>query len=118
VEGSDFFDLHEKFEELYNFSKINIDDIAERIRFFGDKPMVSLQDYLVHSKIKEPESVPDSAEMVRLILVDFKILLKQMIDTLDIANNIGDVSTIDLLTKMVKQTEKYYWMFEAYINQN
>lgn len=118
VEGSDFFDLHEKFEELYNFSKINIDDIAERIRFFGDRPMVSLQDYLVHSKINEPENVPDSAEMVEIILGDFEILLKQMIDALDIANSIGDVSTIDLLTNMVKKTEKYYWMFEAYLNYN
>lgn len=118
VQGSDFFDLHEKFEELYNFSKKNIDDIAERIRVFGDRPMVSLQDYLEHSSIKEPSGVMQSSEMVNHVLEDFEILLGQMISALDVANEIGDVSTIDLLIKMVKQTEKYYWMLSAFASQN
>jgi len=118
VEGSDFFDLHDKFEELYNFSKVNIDDIAERVRVFGERPMVSLREYLEHSKINEPVGVPDSREMVEHVLDDFEILLKQMIGALDVANEIGDVSTIDLLIKMVKQTEKYYWMFSAFATQN
>lgn len=118
VQGSDFFDLHDKFEELYNFSKKNIDDIAERIRVFGERPMVSLHDYLEHSRIKEPAEVLNSSEMVNQVLEDFEILLGQMISALDMANEIGDVSTIDLLIKMVKQTEKYYWMLSAFASQN
>ena len=118
VQGSDFFDLHDKFEELYNFSKKNIDDIAERIRVFGERPMVSLHDYLEHSRIKEPAEVLNSSEMVNQVLEDFEILLGQMISALDMANEIGDVSTIDLLIKMVKQTEKYYWMLSAFAGQN
>lgn len=41
-----------------------------------------------------------------------------MIVSLDIVNETGDVSTIDLLMNMVKQTEKYYWMFSAFVNRN
>ena len=114
VTGKDFFDLHEKFEELYNFSKINIDDLAERIRVFGDNPMARLSDYLEHSRIAEPEGIPSPDSMVEEILSDFELLLSQMINVLEKANDIGDVSTIDLVNKMVKSTEKYYWMFTAW----
>ena len=116
VEGENFFELHGKFEELYNFSKVNIDDIAERIRVFGDRPMASLQEYLKYSTIKEPNGIPDSNEMVISILGDFEVLIKQMLDILDLANQIGDVSTIDLLTKILKQTEKYFWMFRSFVS--
>lgn len=116
VEGENFFELHGKFEELYNFSKVNIDDIAERIRVFGDRPMASLQEYLKYSTIKEPNGIPDSNEMVISILGDFEVLIKQMVDILDLANQIGDVSTIDLLTKILKQTEKYFWMFRSFVS--
>lgn len=114
VEGRDFFELHVRFEELYNFSKVNIDNIAERIRVFGDRPIATLQAYLKNSKIKEPTGNPDANEMVKSILKDFEILIKQMIEVLDIANEIGDVSTIDLITNILKQTEKYFWMFRSY----
>ncbi len=118
VEGNNFFELHEKFEELYDFSKVNIDNIAERIRVFGDRPMASLRAYLENSRIKEPTENLDANEMVKSILKDFEILIKQMIEVLDIANEIGDVSTIDLITRILKQTEKYFWMFRSFVSQN
>lgn len=117
VTGKDFFDLHEKFEELYNFSKENIDDLAERVRVFGARPTATLKEYLEVSKIKEPIGVPHPEEMVDQILSDFEILLSQMINVLETANDLGDVSTIDLVNSMVKQTEKYYWMFTSWMEE-
>ena len=117
VVGSDFFDLHEKFEELYNFSKENIDDLAERVRVFGEKPMARLDEYLKVSKITEPKDGLSPRQMVDEILTDFEILLTQMITVLDLANECGDVSTINLLNKTVNKTEKYYWMFNVWMDQ-
>ena len=117
VVGSDFFDLHEKFEELYNFSKVNIDDLAERVRVFGKKPMARLDEYLKFSKIEEPEDGLDPRQMVGEILTDFEILLTQMITVLDLANECGDVSTVNLLNTTVTKTEKYYWMFNVWLEQ-
>ncbi|RKD86156.1 Dps family protein [Mangrovibacterium diazotrophicum] len=114
VTGKDFFDLHEKFEELYDFAKVNIDDLAERARVFGANPMARLSDYLHYSRIAEPEGIPAPERMVEEILSDFEIILSQMINVLDQANETGDVSTVDLVNKMVKSTEKYYWMFSAW----
>jgi len=115
VTGRDFFDLHEKFEELYNFSNVNIDDLAERIRVFGAKPMATLNEYLQVSKITEPTEIPAPDEMVNEILSDFEILLSQMMSVLEAANELGDVSTIDLVNSMVRNTEKYHWMFTAWM---
>lgn len=116
VSGSDFFELHEKFEELYDFAKVNIDDLAERVRVFGQYPMARLDEYLKYSQIEEPQGIPASQDMVRSVLADFEVLLTQMINVLDIANEVGDVSTIDLVNNMVKQTEKYHWMFTAWLD--
>jgi starvation-inducible DNA-binding protein len=117
VEGNDFFELHEKFEELYNFSKVNIDDLAERVRVFGERPMARLDEYLKFSKISEPEDRLKPKQMVDEILTDFEILLTQMIVVLDLANECGDVSTINMLNSIVNKTEKYYWMFNAWMEQ-
>lgn len=117
VTGRDFFDLHEKFEELYNFSKVNIDDLAERVRVFGATPLARLSDYLEVAKIQEPDGIPAPTEMVDQVLSDFEILLSQMINVLEKANDLGDVSTIDLVNSMVKSTEKYYWMFTSWMDE-
>ncbi|TDO04739.1 Dps family protein [Sunxiuqinia elliptica] len=117
VTGKDFFDLHEKFEELYDFAKVNIDDLAERVRVFGATPTATLRAYLDASKIAEPEGIPSPDDMVDQVLSDFEILLSQMINVLETANDLGDVSTIDLVNSMVKQTEKYYWMFTSWLEE-
>jgi len=114
VTGRDFFDLHEKFEELYNFTKINIDDLAERVRVFGAVPMATLSEYLRVSKVSEPAELLTPEAMVDEVLTDFEILLSQMINVLETANDLGDVSTTDLVNKMVKKTEKYYWMLTSW----
>ena len=117
VFGNDFFELHEKFEELYNFSKENIDDLAERVCVFGERPMARLDEYLKFSKISEPGEGLNPRQMVDEILTDFEILLTQMITVLDLANDCGDVSTINLLNNIVNKTEKYYWMFNVWMDQ-
>ncbi len=117
VTGRDFFDLHEKFEELYNFAKTNIDDLAERIRVFGARPMATLSEYLAASRVTEPVGLIGAAEMVDQVLADFEILLSQMMNVLETANELGDVSTIDLVNGMVKRTEKYYWMLTAWLEE-
>src|SRR3954471_5284565 len=65
VKGSDFFDLHERFEQQYNEAFNNIDAIAERIRVFGETPLSTMKDYLETADIKETGTDLDSDIMVR-----------------------------------------------------
>lgn len=41
VNGSSFFTLHEKFEELYDAVTLNLDEVAERILSTGGKPVAT-----------------------------------------------------------------------------
>lgn len=118
VTGPDFFDMHEQFEVEYNAVKVNIDEIAERIRVFGKTPISTLREYLETANIKEAERGVSADEMVRQILNDFEILMSFMIDTIEAANKIGDTSTSDMVTKMMKRMEKRHWMFTAFSNNN
>jgi starvation-inducible DNA-binding protein len=70
VTGGDFFDLHDKFEELYNEALENIDLVAERIRVFGMTPYSLITDYLENSDIKEVGTNLSSKEMVDEVLRD------------------------------------------------
>ena len=75
VVGPDFFDLHDKFEELYNEAKIRIDELAERIRIFDARPFSSFQEFLTNSAIQENTKDLTGVEMVHEILNDFEILI-------------------------------------------
>jgi starvation-inducible DNA-binding protein len=118
VKGPDFFDLHDQFEMEYNAVKLNIDEIAERIRVFGKTPTSTLSEYLKHSTITEVKRGFDANEMVAEILRDFENLVSFMFDSIEEANKVGDTSTADLITKMMKRMEKRHWMFTAFSQKN
>ena len=117
IKGGDFFELHEIFEKQYNKAKVNIDEVAERIRVFGQTPYSTLHEYLENANIKEVGTDLTSYEMVKEILNDYEILLQDMIAVTDAAIDIGDVGTEDLINTFIKNMEKDHWMFNAWLQQ-
>ncbi|HBH23576.1 MAG TPA: DNA starvation/stationary phase protection protein [Cytophagales bacterium] len=117
VKGSDFFDIHEKFEEQYNSAKVAIDDIAERIRVFGQTPLSTMQDYLGQADIKETGTNLTGLEMVREIIKDYEKLLESMFKVIETTLKNGDSGTEDMIKGFVKQTEKNHWMMTAFSHQ-
>jgi starvation-inducible DNA-binding protein len=111
VKGPDFFDIHEKFETQYNFAREAIDQIAERIRVFGQVPISTMKGYLETSEIKESGTDLTGVQMMKQILKDFEILLEHMFNVIDIALENGDSGTEDMIKSFVKHTEKSHWMY-------
>ena len=114
VVGPDFFDLHEKFEEQYNFTKQTIDTIAERVRVFGARPMSTLKEFLDASEINEVDHDFKSSMMVSEILNDFEIILTHLTDVYDTAAEIGDVGTSKITHGLIEELEKKFWMYSAF----
>ena len=114
VKGSDFFDIHEKFELQYNDAQLAIDEIAERVRIFGQRPFSTLNEYLTHSIILEVQTELKADEMVQEVLADYRILLEKLFDVIDISLEHGDSGTEDLAKGLVKQMEKNHWMMTAF----
>ncbi len=114
VIGKNFFDLHEKFEELYDDAKLKVDDIAERILTLRFQPVSNLSDYLKTSNIKESKSDISDSKMIETLLDDHGTLLKQMRKVIEVAEKGGDEGTIDLIGAYIRELEKTSWMLDAW----
>lgn len=117
ISGQHFFDLHEKFEELYNEAKINIDEIAERVLTLQLKPISTLSEYLANADVKELKT-EDTNEMVRSILLDHKKLIANMRDILKSAGDAKDEGTVDLVSGFLGSIEKKSWMLNAWFSRS
>lgn len=112
--GQNFFDLHEKFEELYDDAKLKVDEIAERILTLRFQPTSNYSDYLKKSNIKESSSDLEDGEMVTILLEDHGKILKQMSKVVETAEENGDEGTIDLIGGYIRELEKTSWMLDAW----
>lgn len=114
IKGPAFFYLHSFFEKEYTTVKLEIDEIAERIRAFNKTPVSTLKEYISISLIKETSPHISSKEMVKEIIDDIETLIGFIIDAIDEAGEIGDVSTDELLSGIIRKKEKAHWMLNAY----
>ena len=115
VKGPDFFDLHEQFEKQYTEALQNIDDIAERIRIFGETPLSLLKDFLEASEIKETGAQLPSDIMVREVLSDYHILLQYLFKGVSVAASHEDSGTEEMLKVFINRIEKNHWMLSAFL---
>lgn len=114
VLGENFFELHEKFEEMYIDARGKIDEIAERILTLRYHPMSTLKDYLKTASIEEVSTQLTDREMVLTLLNNHSNLLSQMASVIQKASDIGDEGTIDLVGAYIRELEKSSWMLDAF----
>jgi|SRR5690554_439378 len=114
IVGNHFFDLHNKFEEMYNDAKVKIDEIAERILTLRFQPTSNFSDYIKMSSIKEASENTKDLEMVEKLLSDHGLLLKQMRKVIETADKAEDEGTIDLIGGYIGYIEKVSWMLDAW----
>src|SRR5690606_38181926 len=112
--GSNFFDLHNKFEEMYDDAKVKIDEIAERILTLRFQPTSNFSDYLKMSSTKEASENTKDLDMVKKLLSDHGLLLKQMRKVAETADKAEDEGTIDLIGGYIGHLEKVSWMLDAW----
>lgn len=115
VTGADFFDVHELMETEYTQVITEIDEIAERIRILDATPLSTLKAYLEVAEIEEKGTDLTSKEIIQEVLNDYSILFSLMVDVIDNAGEMGDISTGDLITGFLRRREKMNWMLSAYI---
>lgn len=115
IKGQTFFELHIKFEELYNDIILKIDEIAERIVTIGETPYHSYTSFLKNSVIKEHTNVKDGTKGVEYIVSDFQILLDMQRDLLALSDDANDEGTNSMISDYVRAQEKLVWMYNSYL---
>ncbi|WP_299261591.1 DNA starvation/stationary phase protection protein [uncultured Aquimarina sp.] len=118
ITGRNFFELHLKFEELYEDAKLKIDEIAERILTLRAKPISNYSSYLTTSSIKEADTKLVDHEMISAILEDHDAILKQLKFVTKEAEEAGDDGTLDITGTYIGELEKTSWMLNAWNQKN
>ena len=117
ISGDKFFELHLKFEELYNDALLKIDEIAERVLTLEGTPIHAFSDYIKLSEIKELKNVSEGKKAVKEIVSSFKVLMVLERKILELAADAGDEGTNALMSDYIRQQEKTVWMYSAYLNK-
>ncbi len=115
IKGEKFFELHLKFEELYNDLFLKIDEVAERILTLGHAPAHSYAEYSRKSAIKDSKKVSDGLNAVSEILDALKTIISKQREILELSGQAEDEGTNALMSDYIRAQEKLVWMYSAYM---
>lgn len=115
IKGREFFELHAKFEELYNDARIKIDEIAERILTLGSTPSHTMSSYVSSASIQECTHVTDGVKAVEITATNLGILVEKERVILSKAADANDEGTVTLMSDYITEQEKVLWMLHAYL---
>lgn len=114
IKGDKFFELHLKFEELYNDLLLKIDELAERILTLGGIPLHTYTDYLSSSSVKEVKNATDAKTTVGSLMDSFEIIILKQRSILELAGEANDEGTNALMSDYIREQEKLVWMYGAF----
>ncbi len=117
IRGEKFFELHLKFEELYNDLIIKVDEVAERVLTLGATPMHSFTDYIKQSDIKEVKDFSEGKACIESILDSFRVLLRKERKILELSSEANDEGTNAMASDYIREQEKLVWMYNAYLRK-
>ena len=118
IRGKRFFELHVKFEELYNDSQLKVDAIAERILTIGGKPLHTFEDYIKYNTLAVGKNISKDEKAVQLIVDSLSDLLKIEREILNKTDEIGDEGTNSMMSDFITEQEKTIWMMNAWLEES
>lgn len=115
IQGRHFFQLHEKFEEMYSLFASDIDEIAERILMINGKPLATMIKYLKETTLVEANADDKEDEIIAQLTKDYEQIINEIRDEgIPLASEQNDEPTVDMLIGIQGKLEKYVWMLTAY----
>ena len=115
IKGKRFFELHPKFEELYDDANIKVDAIAERVLTLGGVPLHTFKDYTEHAKVPVGKNVTRDEDAIRLIVDSLGVLLVIERRILDASDEASDEGTNAMMSDFITEQEKTVWMMKAWL---
>lgn len=113
VTGPMFSTLHELFMTQYTEAWQALDEIAERIRALGHYAPGTYAEYARLSSIAEPTQVPDTRTMMQMLMEGNEAVARTARAAFQVADQVNDQPTADLLTQRLDIHEKNAWMLRS-----
>ena len=117
IKGKRFFDLHVKFEELYNDANLKVDAIAERILTLGGVPLHTYEDYITNSNVPVGKNITKDEDAIRLIVDSLSQLLLIERKILNASGDSEDEGTNSMMSDFITEQEKTVWMMKAWLTE-
>lgn len=115
VEGPGFFALHTAFQTQYEELFVAIDEIAERIRALGAYAIGGLATHAAAAQMKEFVPPIKQEKYVSALLAANEKLVSDAIRARDLAGEVNDPESQDLMTGRITLHQKTIWMLKSFL---
>lgn len=112
VKGPSFSGLHKLFDEIHAAAVDYADLIGERLAQFGIKTRPRPEDSTLWRPRADDSSGSDCVESMKAELSEFSSRLHTVAMAADEA---GDVATLDILSEILRGSDKWLWMVESHL---
>ncbi len=118
VKGSDFWQLHELYDELAAALLPFADMVAERATALGGEALGTVRMAASSSSLKEfPRDAYGSMDSVDALADRYAMLALKLRDSADKAEQLEDMDTNDLLIEVSREVDKQLWFLEAHLQK-
>jgi len=115
--GPLFRDLHLLFEEQGTGVLAMIDELAERSIMLDGAPVADPGDYLPTATVTPSTGKLSVKQMVEEAIATHELIIKEMHEDAETADEAGDIGTADLLTRLVQEHQKYRWFLKELLKK-
>ena len=115
IKGPHFIALHELFDEIDESVESYVDMIAERAVQLGGVAEGTARVVAGRSRLEEyPLTIADGMAHVEAVARALSTFGREVRETIDQADTLGDAGTADLFTEVSRGIDKWLWFVEAH----
>ncbi|MEN9248892.1 MAG: DNA starvation/stationary phase protection protein Dps [Gloeomargarita sp. GXS_bins_116] len=117
VKGSDFYALHELFDEMAGELLEYVDDLAERVTALAGVAQGTVRMVAQASQLPEyPADAVNSKDHLVALADRYAQYGKFVRQAIDQTADLGDADTADLFTEISRTVDKRLWFLEAHLH--
>lgn len=115
VEGSDFYQLHDFFGNLYEEIYSSIDKFAEEIRALNVYAPGSFKRFSELSSIEDEERILNANEMLSQLLKDNATYINTLTQAFKFAEVEKEIGLSNFIQDRIDQHKKHAWMLRSFL---
>ncbi|MDJ0535223.1 MAG: DNA starvation/stationary phase protection protein Dps [Xenococcaceae cyanobacterium MO_207.B15] len=116
VKGTDFYQLHELFDEMAGELEEYVDMVAERVTALGGTALGTARIAAAESILDEyPLDAVGGIEHITALADRYSVYGKHVREAIDITDDLGDADTADMYTEISRTIDKRLWFLEAHL---
>jgi len=115
VEGDDFPQYHEFFEDIYQDYDSSIDTFAEWLRKLGEYAPYKLSRFMAYSDLPETDVTSDPVTMATDLLVANDAVTTKLLVGFDLATALKQNALANFFAERQDMHQRWHWMLGAVI---